>query len=182
MAHSTSMDDMMRMSFDDLRSSVHIRPSITGRMPRSLPAATAIAADALPVVPDTKSGLQVFFYGEGAAKHAVPGTGVKTLEKERVSMVCKDKNDFILFEPLANAVQTNKRIVITAPLGGSEALRSAQAYYATSLAQWLSEEKVDGAGRPYGQTRDEEPTLRKKFSRKQILAILRFGGCDGAAR
>ena len=48
-------------------------------------------------------------------------------------------------------------------------------YLASSLAQWLHEEKTDGAGRPYGETKDEDPTLRKHFTREQILAIMSFG-------
>ena len=29
--------------------------------------------------------------------------------------------------------------------------------------------------RPYGETKDEDPTLRKHFTRDQILAIMAFG-------
>ena len=123
---------------------------------------------------------QVFFFGSGAAEHA--RGGISVLDAQRAIAACAGKNDFILFEPLEDAVRMNKRVVVTAPLGGSQALRSSQAYFAESLAKWLSEEKVDGAGRAYGETRDEDPTLRKKLSRAQIQAILRFGGMANAAK
>ena len=54
----------------------------------------------------------------------------------------------------------------------------AQAYLANSIASWLGEEKTDGAGRPYGETKDEDPTLRKHFTREQMQAIRAFGALD----
>lgn len=68
-----------------------------------------------------------------------------------------------------------QRIVVVTPRGESRELKGGQVYYAASLARWLSEQKTDGAGRPYGETKDEDPTLRKKFTRAQIEAIMRFG-------
>ena len=63
------------------------------------------------------------------------------------------------------------------PMGAPrKELKQAQAYLAESLARWLSEEKTDGAGRPYGEVKDEDPTLRKHFTRAQINAIRSFGG------
>ena len=43
------------------------------------------------------------------------------------------------------------------------------------LVNALREGKVDGAGRPFGELKDEEPTLRKPFTRAQLEAILAFG-------
>ena len=88
----------------------------------------------------------------------------------------KGKNDFVLFEPLDDAVRDGRRLVIVAPLGaGRGALASSQVYLASSFARWLREGKVDGAGRPFGEVKDEEPTLRKPFTRAQLEAILAFG-------
>ena len=80
----------------------------------------------------------------------------------------------VQFEPLDDAVRKQSRLVAVLPMG-SRAEAGAQVYLAESLAQWLSEQKVDGAGRPYGETKDEDPTLRKHFTRAQIEAIVRFG-------
>merc|ERR1719291_169038 len=100
---------MMRMSFDDLRSAVHACPVATAStsginaLSRLPSASSTFGAATPPVVPDSVSELQVFFFGEGAAKYAAPATRVKALDAHRASMVCKDKNDFILFEPLEDA-------------------------------------------------------------------------------
>ena len=50
---------------------------------------------------------------------------------------------------------------------GDRNAKGMQVYLAESLGQWLGEQKVDGAGRPYGETKDEDPTLRKHFTRAQ---------------
>ena len=92
---------------------------------------------------------------------------------------CQGKRDFILFEPLDDAVKTSRRIVLVLPLNtGSRDIKQAQAYLASSLASWLKEQKTDGSGRPYGESKDEDPTLRKHFTRAQILAIRAFGDRD----
>ena len=89
---------------------------------------------------------------------------------------CEGKRDFILFEPLDNAVKENRRLVLVLPLGtDARAVKQAQVYLASSLASWLKEQKTDGSGRPYGECKDEDPTLRKHFTREQILAIASFG-------
>ena len=94
---------------------------------------------------------------------------------------CEGKNDFILFEPLASAVQENRRLVLVMPLG-SRSAKQAQAYLASSLASWLREQKTDGSGRPYGECKDEDPTLRKHFTRAQIVAIREFGAADSVRK
>ena len=89
---------------------------------------------------------------------------------------CEGKRDFILFEPLDGAVKENRRIVLVLPLtAGRNDVKQAQAYLAASLSSWLKEQKTDGSGRPYGECKDEDPTLRKHFTRAQILAIRAFG-------
>ena len=73
-------------------------------------------------------------------------------------------------------MRDGRRLVVVAPLGaGRGALASSQVYLASSFARWLREGKVDGAGRPFGEVKDEEPTLRKHFTRAQLEAILAFG-------
>ena len=174
------------MSFDELRS--HVAPAPTA-MPGSshlisggggtrsaLPAPGATQQRSRrPVVPDHPQELEVYLSGPGADAVAGKCRTVATIDKSRATSVCKGRNDFILFEPLDKCAQQGRRIVIVASLGGGRELKDAQAYLASSLARWLSEQKVDGAGRPYGETKDEDPTLRKHFTREQIVAILSFG-------
>jgi hypothetical protein len=66
----------------------------------------------------------------------------------------------------ATAVKEGRRLVLVASKGDRNA-KGMQVYLAESLGQWLGEQKVDGAGRPYGETKDEDPTLRKHFTRAQ---------------
>ena len=70
--------------------------------------------------------------------------------------------------------------VARALAAGAGDIRQAQVYLASSLAGWLREQKTDGSGRPYGECKDEDPTLRKHFTRAQILAIRAFGELDAA--
>ena len=68
----------------------------------------------------------------------------------------------------ATAVKEGRRLVLVASKGDRNA-KGMQVYLAESLGQWLGEQKVDGAGRPYGETKDEDPTLRKHFTRAQAV-------------
>ena len=168
-----SMDDMMSMSFDELRGQMEVPTTVASTPAASLRALgggsfgamPSLAASARPQltmplrVRDHAPALDVYFSGPGAAAAAAKG-----------------KNDFVLFEPLDDAVRDGRRLVIVAPLGaGRGALASSQVYLASSFARWLREGKVDGAGRPFGEVKDEEPTLRKPFTRAQLEAILAFG-------
>ena len=189
-----SMDDMMSMSFDELRGQVHTAVASTPAASLralgggSFGAMPSLAASARPQltmplrVRDHAPALDVYFSGPGAADAARrtaggrSGGGVVALDAAAAAAAAKGKRDFVLFEPLDDAVRDGRRLVIVAPLGaGRGALASSQVYLASSFARWLREGKVDGAGRPFGEVKDEEPTLRKHFTRAQLEAILAFG-------
>lgn len=186
----SSMDDMMNMSFDELRNEVSSGgSSVAARSHQSLArgalsmghgaprALHASRAPAVVEVPDHAQELQVYFHGKGAeyaARSVGPGC---LLEASQAALACKGKRDFILFEPLDDAARDGVPIVLVTPLRAARSeLKGAQVYLASSLAQWLGEQKTDGAGRSYGECKDEDPTLRKHFTRAQILAIRQFGG------
>ena len=110
------------------------------------------------------------------ARPAAAGGGVVALDAAAAAAAATGKRDFVLIEPLDDAVRDGRRLVVVAPRGaGRGALASSQVYLASSFARWLREGKVDGAGRPFGELKDEEPTLRKPFTRAQLEAILAFG-------
>lgn len=193
------MDEMMNASFDDLRREV-APAARTMAMPGAMggssmltfggggfggsamgrtgmPGALTMGRSQTLVVPDHPQQLDVLLCGPGAKA----AQGVEVLDVRTAAKACVGKNDFILFEPLDEAIRQNKRVVLVLPRGAPRSeLPRAQAYLAESLARWLSEEKTDGAGRPFGETKDEDPTLRKFFTRAQINAIRSFGGADGA--
>ena len=192
-----SMDDMMSMSFDELRGQMDPVHTAVASTPAaslralgggSFGAMPSLAASARPQltmplrVRDHAPALDVYFSGPGAADASRRtagggrGGGVVALDAAAAAAVAKGKNDFVLFEPLDDAVRDGRRLVVVAPLGaGRGALASSQVYLASSFARWLREGKVDGAGRPFGEVKDEEPTLRKHFTRAQLEAILAFG-------
>jgi hypothetical protein len=127
-------------------------------------------------VPDHPQELQVLLFGPGAEQHATRDRSVSVIDARSAEAACKGKRDFILFEDLDQAVRQNQRLVMVLPLSAGRAeLHTAQAYLADSLGDWLKEQKTDGSGRPYGESKDEDPTLRKHFTRAQILAIRAFG-------
>jgi len=192
------MDDMMNASFDDLRS--HVAPAsrsavmpgaATGSMltlgggggggfgrstmPALMSSSGGHSRPHTLVIPDHPQELQVYLCGSGAKAVA----GVEVLDARAAATACAGKNDFILFEPLDEAARQGRKLVIVLPRGAPRSeLPRAQAYLAESLARWLSEEKTDGAGRPYGEVKDEDPTLRKHYTRAQINAIRAFGHAE----
>ena len=72
---------------------------------------------------------------------------VGVLDSARATSVCEERRDFILFEPLDDVVRDGGAIVVVVPRGMGRDLQQAQVYLASSLARWLTEQKVDGAGR-----------------------------------
>lgn len=172
----------MRMSFDDLRNEVAPQPSMIVGSRRLVfsdsqgtPTAHIASQARMAITRDNPQELEVFLFGHSADKVAAKFPGVRTLDRTRAFNICRGRRDFILFEPLDDAVQNGSALVVVVPLGMGRDLKQAQVYLASSLARWLTEEKVDGAGRPYGETKDEDPTLRKRFTRSQIQAIIAFG-------
>lgn len=186
-----SMDDMMGMSFDALREEVapsSALPTHTQGGPALQLSHAHASFGASPqqqprqlVMRDHRQELDVYLSGPGAERFA-RAPGVAKLDGASAAAACSGKNDFILFEALDGAVRAGKRLVLVTPMGaGRGALKGgAQAYLAGSISQWLSEAKTDGAGRPYGETKDEDPTLRKRFTREQMGAVHDFAALDGA--
>ena len=191
----SSMDDMMNMSFDQLRGEIApaAQTAVRGGSmlggsaspsmlmgPGSTPALLMGGGSVAPrqvTVPDHRQELHVLFCGPDAQRFASSASSAVQVADARTAMAaCEGKRDFILFEPLDGAVKENRRIVLVLPLtAGRNDVKQAQAYLAASLSSWLKEQKTDGSGRPYGECKDEDPTLRKHFTRAQILAIRAFG-------
>ena len=186
----------MSMSFDELRREVDPVHTAVASTPAaslralgggSFGAMPSLAASARPQltmplrVRDHAPALDVYFSGRApptrrGARPAAAAAAASSRSTRRRRRAAKGKRDFVLFEPLDDAVRDGRRLVIVAPLGaGRGALASSQVYLASSFARWLREGKVDGAGRPFGEVKDEEPTLRKPFTRAQLEAILAFG-------
>lgn len=128
---SRSMDEMMGMSFDELRSttaaatmmgSQQLLASTTG------PRASSQRPPLPPaVIPDHPHELDVFLSGPGAEKQCA--RGVSTLSASEAEVACRGKNDFILLEPLDAAVREQRRLVIVMPLNaGRSSLSSSQAH------------------------------------------------------
>jgi len=181
---------MMNASFDELRSHVApaarstIMPSAGGMVSlmgggssdgrsMTMPTLGISRGHQALIIPDHPQELQVYLCGPKAK----PAPGVEVLDAQTAAAACVGKNDFILFEAMDDAARQGRGVVLVLPLGATRReLRQSQAYLAESLARWLSEEKTDGAGRPYGEVKDEDPTLRKHFTRAQINAIRSFGG------
>ena len=117
--------DRMRMSFDELRSTVAPAPTtMGGSMHRSIadrggsrnalpaPAVSMMLPQRLPVVPDHPQELEVFFSGAGAEQLAAKHRNVGTIDKSSSATVCKGRRDFVR-HPACAAVS-----------GGSAAARS----------------------------------------------------------
>ena len=188
---------MMNMSFDDLRGEVasNARTVMPGGMTmgagsmlggpshalglmggRSQPQLTMHAPVMPLVITDHPQELHVFLSGDGAEGHARSNNQLGVLEPAHAMAACKGKRDFIMFEPLDDAVRKGTRLVLVLPVSSPKSdVKQAQVYLASSLARWLKEQKTDGSGRPYGECKDEDPTLRKHFTRAQINSILAFG-------
>lgn len=171
-----SMDDMMRMSFDELRGCLH--PAHAGTYSETIPIMHSRTPHQARMAPDRPQELDVYLYGPRAEDHVT--IGVSCVEARSAEAMCKGRRDFVLFEELAPAVRERKRLVFVVPVGAHCRSAQVQVYYAQSLGRWLSEEKTDGAGRPYGEMRDEDPMLKKKFTKAQTTAILSFGGFSAA--
>ena len=89
-----SMDDMMNMSFDELRSSIAPAGPTQNRALR-MPT---------PEVPDHAQELDVYLAGPGADEASAHARGaVRALDPARADAACLGKRDFILFENLDQA-------------------------------------------------------------------------------
>jgi hypothetical protein len=188
-----SMDDMTHMSFDELRECLHpaheahraaipvIHVRATHHTQRGMRThALPLRTRALPLsAADGPRELDVYLHGPRAGNHVT--MGVSCLDAQRAEAMCKGRRDFVLFEELASAVREQKRLVFVVPFGAPCCRAQVQVYYARSLGRWLSEEKTDGTGRPYREMKDEDPTLRKKFTKAQIAAVLSFAGFSAAS-
>ena len=169
----------MEMPFDQLvQRAQSYTPYITHADPSSAPSirnthARLTYANNAPPPPDDKlrhQHLQVYLHGPGAKS----SDHVMVLDRERAITAVKGKRDFVLLEPLDDAVDRKRRLVFVLLRDAGQRLEAAQVYLADSLSRWLSEEKTDGSGRPYGVSKDEDPILRKQFTKSQIFAIHSF--------
>ena len=106
-----SMDDMMNMSFDELRANVNpgVMPTTGGRgaalsFHGAAPSLLAGPPPA-PVVPDHPHELDVYLSGPGAesACAGAPRGQLAALASKQAQEACAGKRDFILFEDLDNA-------------------------------------------------------------------------------
>ena len=178
----SSMDDMMSMSFDQLSSTVNPGMGVAatsgpgGSLALGFGGGPALLT-AAPTIPNHPHELDVFLSGPGAeaACRGARAEELSPLPPDRALKACKGKKDFILFEDMDDAVRDGQRVVLVTLKGDGRALRGVQAYLAESLARWLGEQKLDGAGKPYGETKDQDPTLRKFFTRAQNTAIQNWG-------
>lgn len=177
----SSMDDMMNMSFDQLSSTINPGMSVASAG-HSAPGALSFGGGpalltAAPTIPNHPHELDVFFSGPGAeaACRGARAEELSPLPPDKALKACKGKKDFILFEDMEDAVRDGRRVVLVTLKGDGKALRGVQAYLAESLSRWLGEQKLDGAGRPYGETKDQDPTLRQFFTKSQNTAIQNWG-------
>ena len=91
--------------------------------------------------------------------------------------LCRGRMDFSTLEPLDEALDAGQRVVITAAAGTcTRELARGQVHLAASLARWLQESKVDGEGRPYGETQNSDPISKLHFTAAQIREIDCFAG------
>ena len=105
------MDDMMNMSFDDLRGNIApSMPTNSGGTGNALAfhsaAPSMLMAPTLPpTIPEHRQELDVLLVGPGAeaACAGAPRAELAALPPEQAAGACKGKRDFILFEELDNA-------------------------------------------------------------------------------
>ena len=160
-----SMDAMSQLPFDQLMGLVHRPPAghLEAAAPRPGPAPPDGAA-----VPDHAKEVDVYFCSSAGGD--LPAPVVREL--------CRGKQDFSTLEPLDEALDGpggGQRVVVTAAAGERDLARG-QVHLAASLARWLRESKVDGEGRPYGETQNTDPLSKLHFTAAQINDIYRFAG------
>ena len=157
-----SLDAMSQLPFDTLLDLVHRPPAghLEAAAPRPGPAPPDGAA-----VPDHAKEVDVYFCSSAGGDLPAP------VARE----LCRGKQDFSTLEPLDEALDAGQRVVVTAAAGERDLARG-QVHLAASLARWLRESKVDGEGRPYGETQNTDPLSKLHFTRRQINDIYRFAG------
>lgn len=98
-----SMDDMMRMSFDELRSHVAPNGSVIGTAGPMLTMGGRSVASAssqprilaAPVVPDNPQELDVYLVGPGSEKLSGRPPEFGRLDSARAMQICKGRRDFV---------------------------------------------------------------------------------------
>ena len=95
---------------------------------------------------------------------------LQVLPFEQAQKVCEGRTDFVELEPLGEALSRGGMVVVAAE-EGDRSLRTAQCHLATSLSEWLREEQVDGAGRPFGVCKNTDPVSRRHFTKAQIEGV-----------
>ena len=163
-----SMDALSQLPFDQLVREVLVHRPPAGHLEAAAPRPGPAPPDGA-AVPDHAKEVDVYFCSSAGGD--LPAPVVREL--------CRGKQDFSTLEPLDEALDGpggGQRVVVTAAAGERELARG-QVHLAASLARWLRESKVDGEGRPYGETQNTDPLLRGlHFTRAQIKDIYRFAG------
>ena len=113
--------------------------------------------------------LDVFVAGRRCGGASTDGP-LQVLPLERAQEVCEGRTDFVELEPLGRALARGAVVVVTAERG-DRGLKTAQCHLATSLSEWLREEQVDGAGRPFGVCKNTDPVSRRHFTKAQIEGV-----------
>ena len=157
-----SMDELSQLPFDQL---VHRSPAghlnLEATAPRPGPAPREGA------VPDHAKEVDGYFCSSTGGDLPAP----------EARELCRGRMDFSTLEPLDEALDAGQRVVITAAAGTcTRELARGQVHLAASLARWLQESKVDGEGRPYGETQNSDPISKLHFTAAQIREIDCFAG------
>lgn len=170
-----SMDEMLSLSFAELQLSL--------AAPRPTSARTGLASVGSWLSrQDSARELDVFLVGPGArqaartAEAAAVG-GVLALSTRDALALVSDRQDFGSLEPIAELAARRERLVVTAT-AGKATLAGAQASSAASLARWFRQRRPDQTGRETFELQTEEPHTRKRFTRSQIGAVLRFAAAE----
>ena len=158
-----SMDALSQLPFDQLAGLVHRPP--TGHLNLEATAPWPGPAPQEGAVPDHAKEVDVYFCSSTGGDLPAP----------EARELCRGRQDFSTLEPLDEALDAGQRVVITAAAGTcTRELARGQVHLAASLARWLQESKVDGEGRPYGETQNTDPLSKLHFTRAQCTAVHRF--------
>ena len=176
------MNDALSMPFDNLRSLVR-DDSRPGNQLRSRDGFQG-SASLERLVPEGREDLTVFVTTRDEAKRRrvdeilrrANGGGrdakVRFLESDRARRTLQGKEDFFLFDDLREALDRGEVVAIACERGDERELKTAQCYLLSSICEWFSQKKVDGAGEEYDELKNFDPITKKLFAKHQILALV----------
>lgn len=181
-----SMDEMLSLSFADLQISLSApRPMVSLGAPHPMGMLPGLAGGVRSwISPNETQELDVFLVGPGARQAARTAdaagvAGVRALSTRNALTHVSDRQDFGSLEPITELAGRRERLVVTAA-AGDKALTGAQASSAASLARWFRQRRPDRTGHETFELQTEEPHTRKRFTRGQIDAILRFAAAGAS--